>query len=139
MPAPSSAHVLLHLSQSGLHLDDPDQDIRGARVLDATGETVGTVADLIIDEADRRVRFLDVSSNGFLGFARDHVLVPVEAVTEVLAGVVRIDRVKSTVADAPGFDARLAAPSIWEQVYGYYGYSPYWHAGAPTTPTFPSI
>ncbi|MBA3685973.1 MAG: PRC-barrel domain-containing protein [Planctomycetes bacterium] len=134
MSATTPTHVLIHLSHSGLHLPDPQHDLRGYQVVDATGAAVGIVEDLVVDEGDLTVRCLDVVSNGFLGFARDHLLIPIQAMVAVGPGIVRIDRLPRSATNAGAADARLAVPSLWEPVYGSCDRAPIWHDGAPSTP-----
>jgi uncharacterized protein YrrD len=62
--------ALKRLSDSDLALADRHEDIRGRNVLDVAGEDLGEVNDLFIDESEKKVRFLEVSSGGFLGLGR---------------------------------------------------------------------
>ncbi|HVF40351.1 MAG TPA: PRC-barrel domain-containing protein, partial [Gemmatimonadaceae bacterium] len=58
---------------------DGDSDIRGWDVKTADGRTIGKVNELIVDPAERRVRYLDVKVKKEILLADDdrHVLVPI--------------------------------------------------------------
>ena len=128
MDIPASAR-LVKLSDSNLALARPSQDLRGRTVVDANGEEVGEVDDLLIDEAEKQVRFLRVASGGFFGMGAAKFLLPVDAVTEVKADQVRISRSRDRVAEAPAYDPDLIDPVHLGDVYNHYGYTPYWTPG----------
>lgn len=50
--------VLTRLSDSAHTILSADEDIRGRKVTDRSGSELGKVADLIIDEEERKVRFV---------------------------------------------------------------------------------
>ena len=56
--------TLIRLSDTELTVADRADDIRGLDVLDISGEELGEVDDLLIDNAERKVRFLEVASGG---------------------------------------------------------------------------
>ena len=123
---------LLRLSESGLTVDDPHQDVRHRKVIDNAGEDVGTIQDLFIDEHERKVRFLLVASGGFLGLGRDHILIPIDAVTRVEGDRVHIDQNRDRLAEAPVYNPDLAEEHFdahFADVYGFYGVNPYWGPG----------
>lgn len=123
--------TLVRLSDTGLTLADPEADIRGTTVVDRDGEEVGTVDDLFIDEAERRMRFLEIGSGGFLGIGKEKRLIPVDAVTEIDEHI-HINQERSLIAAGPGYDPELKPiperPDI-EEIYGHYGVIPFWGAG----------
>lgn len=122
--------TLVKLSDSTLTVADPREDVRGLKVVDRHGEDIGTVDDLMLDDRENRVRFLQVAHGGFLGIGEDHFLVPVDAVTRVDADHVHIDRARADMTDAPGYSPELAeAPDYYGDVYGWWGYGPYWAPG----------
>ena len=132
---------LVKLSDTDLRLADPNQDLRGRRVIDANDENVGDVDELFIDEEERKVRFLRVASGGFLGIGATKFLIPVEAVARVKGDRIRVDRTRDRVAAAPAaYDPDLieVEPHELEPVYGYYGFTPYWREGHvyPTHPFY---
>jgi sporulation protein YlmC with PRC-barrel domain len=123
---------LLKLSESELTLANPGEDIRDRKVFDNAGEEVGTVEDLLADERERKVRFLDVGAGGFLGLGERHFLVPVEAVLEVGADRVVIDHSREKVLDSPPYDPKVVpTPEEQRGAYDRYGYPPF-GLGSPT-------
>ncbi len=58
-----------------------ERDVRGDSVLDSGNHIIGYVANLFVDEDERRVRFLDVVPENWLGMQkkRHHHLIPIEA------------------------------------------------------------
>ncbi|MFE9366749.1 PRC-barrel domain-containing protein [Streptomyces sp. NPDC006978] len=126
----SSAPVLSKLSASEQTMEIPDEDVRGRKVTDSGGEDVGTVEDLLIDASERKVRFLLVAHGGFLGFGETKSFIPVDAVTRVTDDQVFIGQAREQVAGAPVYDPELAEkPDFYAEVYGYYGYAPFWGPG----------
>jgi CBS domain-containing protein/sporulation protein YlmC with PRC-barrel domain len=118
--------MLVRLSDSNLTLADHAEDIRDLKVLDISGEELGTVNDLFIDEQERKVRFLEVASGGFLGLGATKFLLPVESVTRIDADAVHINQSRERVAGAPRYDPTLVEERYVSDVYSHYGYPPYW-------------
>ena len=123
--------VLLKLGDTDFYIRDED-DIRGRMVLDQNGNEIGDVNDLIIDPRQRRVRFLLVTSGGFLGIGGTTVLVPVEAITRFDRNVIEIDqragRGVSGTPYNPTLSDRRTDRGEYESYYGrsygsYGGYS----------------
>jgi sporulation protein YlmC with PRC-barrel domain len=73
--------TLMRLSDTELTVADPAEDIRGRTVLDHNGEEISDVNDLLIDNHEKRVRFLAVASGGYLGLGQTKFLIPVDAIT----------------------------------------------------------
>lgn len=122
--------TLRRLSDTDLTVGDPGEDIRGRKVVDRSGEEVGTVDDLLIDDRENKVRFLRVASGGFLGMGETKFLVPVDAIAEIGEGAVRVDQSREHVAGAPQYDPDLVYDTgYYGGLYGYYGYAPYWAPG----------
>lgn len=122
--------TLIKLSDSTLTVADPAEDVRGSKVLDRNGDDIGTVDDLLLDDQEHRVRFLEVAHGGFLGIGEEHFLVPVDAVKRIDADHVHIDRQRADLSEVPGYNPALAeAPDYYGNVYGWWGYSPYWVPG----------
>ena len=128
METPSHAK-LIRLSDSDLLLADPNQDIRGRRVIDTNGEDIGDVDDLLVDEQERRVRFIRVATGGFLGIGATKFLIPIDAITRVADNRVQVDRTRDRVAAAPEYDPDLVDEDDLNRLYGYYGFTPYWNPG----------
>jgi len=135
--------ALLRLGDMNLTVANPSEDIRGRKVIDQAGEELGSVDDLFVDDREKKVRFLQVASGGFLGLGATTFLIPVDAITrieEVAEGTVHIDRTREHVAGAPRYDPELAQPpDYYSDLYGYYGLPPYWGAGYlyPRFPYYP--
>jgi sporulation protein YlmC with PRC-barrel domain len=83
--------ILIRLSDTDFDLPE-HEDIRGRKVMDQDGNEIGKVDDLLVDPRQRRVRFIQVTSGGFLGIGGTMLLVPVEAVTRFDREGVEIDR-----------------------------------------------
>ena len=124
--------TLVGLGDTDLTLANEVDDVRGHKVIDRNGDETGEVDGLVIDQAERKVRFLEVGSGGFLGLGKRQVLVPVDAVTRVEDEYVYVNKERGHVASGPVYDPELTPepqrPYI-EDVYGHYGYGPYWGSG----------
>lgn len=108
-------------------IEHPDEDIRGRMVKDRDGQDLGTIDALLIDDAERHVRFMEVASGGFLGFGEAKSFIPVEAITRITADEVYISHTREHVAGAPAYDPDLAAsgPGYFFGLYpddGFAGY-----------------
>jgi sporulation protein YlmC with PRC-barrel domain len=126
MAAYETKATLVRLSDSNLTLANRAEDIRGRTVLDMAGEELGKVEDLFIDEQDHKVRLLEVSSGGFLGLGATKFLIPVDAIRRVTDDAVYISQSRERVAGAPRYDPALVDERYVSDVYGHYGYPPYW-------------
>ena len=127
------------LTSSGLELEDPSRDLRGRDVVDRDGETVGAVADMLIDPNLRIARLLLLETGGgLLGMGKKHYLVPLEAI-HADRSQVRIDRSKHEITDQPEYHVADGEEEELQyvQVYTAYGIRPYWEveAEAPSTTT----
>lgn len=131
--------TLHKLSDTNLTVADPAEDIRGLKVVDRQGEEIGHVDDLLIDDRETKVRFLRIASGGFLGLGETKFLMPVDAITRVRDGTVHIDQSREYIAGGPHYDPDLTDQDYYGNVYGYYGYAPYWGAGYiyPGFPYYP--
>ncbi|MDY7085131.1 MAG: PRC-barrel domain-containing protein [Actinomycetota bacterium] len=122
--------TLQPLSETDQAVADPGQDVRGRTVVDSDGTKVGTVADLLVDTDEKKVRFLSVEHGGILGFGASSSFIPIDAVREVTETEVHIDTSSKHVSGAPPYDPELVEQREYlEQVYGYYGYPPFWAPG----------
>jgi sporulation protein YlmC with PRC-barrel domain len=131
---------LVKLGETDLTVEDPKEDVRGRKVFDRDGEELGKVSGLMIDEQEKKVRFLEVSGGGFLGIGDHTVLIPVDAISKIDGEHVHVDQTKQHVAGGAQYDPELAKdPTYWLGYYGYYGMSPFWTAGYayPGYPMFP--
>lgn len=122
--------VLTRLGDTEFTVADPSEDIRGHSVIDQSGEDIGTVDGLLIDDAEHKVRFLHVAAGGFLGIGEKTFLIPVDAISSIEDDQVRVDQRRERIVGGPVYDPDLAEqPNSFEDSYGYYGYMPFWGAG----------
>jgi sporulation protein YlmC with PRC-barrel domain len=136
MATPRTA-TLEKLSDTNLTVKDPNEDIRGRKVMDKNGDDAGTVNDLLIDGQEQKVRLMEVGSGGFLGIGETTVLIPIDAVTRITDDAVHINQTREHVVRAPRYDPALANDQqYWGSIYGYYGYGPFWGMGY-TYPAYP--
>lgn len=121
--------TLSKLSDTNKTVDGAADDIRGRRVKDKDGEDLGTVQDLLIDDAEGRVRFLIIEHGGFLGLGETKSFIPVDAISAITEDEVFINHTRESVAGAPGYNPALVNDRhYYEGFYNYYGYGPYWGA-----------
>jgi CBS domain-containing protein/sporulation protein YlmC with PRC-barrel domain len=132
--------ALVRLSDTDLTLADPAEDIRGRKALDMAGEELGEVDDLMIDEREQKVRFLEATSGGILGLGATKFLLPVEAITRITDDVVYINQSRERIAGAPDYDPALVDERYVHDVYSHYGYPPYWGPAYeyPSYPYYPA-
>ncbi len=114
--------TLSKLSDTNMTVKTTDEDIRGRNVKDKDGDDVGKVDDLLIDDRDQKVRFMQVESGGFLGLGETKSFIPVDAITRITEDDVFINQSRAHVAGAPRYDPGLAEQDYYRNVYGYYGY-----------------
>jgi sporulation protein YlmC with PRC-barrel domain len=118
------------LGESRYAFANPYQDVRGWRVCDTSGQDLGHLEDVLIDEPAKKVRFLKVAHGGVMGFGATHSFIPIEAVSTVADGVVTVSATMQQVAGAPRFDPEVVDnQKHFENLYTHYGYAPPW---APT-------
>ena len=129
------ARTLIPLSDYDGDLVDPDSDITGRKVIDAAGNDVGKVDELLVDADRNVVRFMEIAHGGFLGIGQSKVLLPIEAVTVVGEDDVRISQMKTDIEAAPPYEdgGTGSQEAYWTSVYGHYGYSPYWNDDISST------
>ena len=95
------------------------------------GESLGKIEEIMIDIPSGRVAYAVLSFGGFLGMGNKLFAVPWNAFTideENKEFILDVD--KKTLENAPGFDKDnwpdMADPDFGRQIYGHYGYTPYW-------------
>lgn len=113
-------------------------DYRGKDVVDKHGRDIGEVKDVFVDQRERRTRFLEVASGGFLGIGRKTFLVPVDAVSNINEDKVTIKQEQSLLTKAPDFDPSTLDDRFIDETFSFYGATPYWREGYQY-PTFPPI
>jgi hypothetical protein len=117
---------LVRLRDTDQTVSRSGEDIRGRMAKDKDGRDLGTIDGLLIDEAERKVRFMEIASGGFLGLGESKSLIPVEAITRTTADAVYIGHTRDHVAGAPRYDPDLVESRLdnFFNLYPYYGYSP---------------
>lgn len=138
-PSSGGSSRLLPLSASGRRVAGEEEDIREWTIRDADGEELGTVDELLVDEGEEKVRFLQGRQGGVLGIGAETFLLPIDTVTRLDDGVVHVAPDRTSVAGAPAYDPELTEDRYYEDLYGYYGVGPFWSAGYvyPPFPRYP--
>jgi len=133
--------TLMDLSNSQLVFADSADDVRGRNVLDAEHQEVGHVNGLLVDDQEHKVRFIQIAYGGLLGSGERIFLVPIDAIKSVEADHVHIDLTRESVAGAPPYDPDLKDESHYANIYGYYGFVPFWGMGYgyPILPYMPPL
>ena len=128
---------LMKLRAVGGMVADRRSDIRGRKVMDRHGRSLGKVHALLVDEEHQMVRFFEVDSGGILGLGSMKSLIPVDAITGVTDSKVRTNQGVGILAAAPVYDpALIDHAKSFEDTYGHYGMMPFCN-GADTYPTYP--
>jgi sporulation protein YlmC with PRC-barrel domain len=100
-------------------------DVRGWNVFGADGERIGTVAELLVDPAAMKIRYLDVDLLDDLFKLQEdrHVLVPLEAVDLRERGrdVWIRDLRAADVAQLPAYTGGAVSPIVEERVQALFG------------------
>jgi hypothetical protein len=100
-----------------------ERDVRGESVLDSGNHILGYVANLLVDEDERHVRFLDVVPENWLGMQRKghHHLIPIEALISREEAIrrdsyedVELQVEKETVESSPTLPPSLDAANFSE-------------------------
>lgn len=102
-----------------------DVDIRGRMVRDNDGQEVGKIEGLLIDDVEKKVRFMEVASGGFLGIGDTKSFIPVDAIRRITDDDVFISHTREHVAGAPRYDPSLVVADSGHYFFGlypYYGY-----------------
>ena len=118
--------------------DNPDflsaSTIKGDKVVNAAGDNIGKIEELMIDLDNGRVAYSVLSFGGFLGLGDKLFAIPWQALKLRLhEHAFLLDIPKDVLEKAEGFDKNNWPLSREElsRTYTYYGYQPYWQTGAP--------
>lgn len=116
--------------------------LAGDRVRNPAGDDLGKIEELMIDVPSGRVAYAVLSFGGFLGMGNKLFAIPWEALKlDEIEHEFILNVEKATLESAPGFDKDewpdMADPDFGTQVYGHYGYKPFWNeertaTGSPT-------
>lgn len=106
--------------------------LEGDRVINARGETLGKIRDIMIDVQTGRVAYAVLSVGGVMGIADKLHAIPWQAlVLDADNKCFVLDVEKDRLDNAPGFDKdhwpSMADPQWAVSVYEYYDIPPYWH------------
>jgi sporulation protein YlmC with PRC-barrel domain len=105
----------------------------GNNVVNAVGEDLGSIEEIMLDVSSGRVAYAVLSFGGFLGLGDKLFAVPWDAMTvDTDEERFILDVSKERLEDAPGFDQddwpeTTEADDTWlVSVYEYYETEPYW-------------
>ncbi len=105
--------------------------LEGDRVINAEGEDLGAIQDIMVDVQRGCVAYAVMSRGGILGLGDKLYAIPWNAMTlDADRKCFVLDAAKERFDKAPGFDKDhwpSMADSQWaHQVHDFYGVSPYW-------------
>ncbi len=118
--------VMVRLNDTAMTVANPEEDLRGHRVVDPDGEEIGHVANMLVDHDEEQVRILEIGAGGVLGLGETKFLIPVEAVLRVEEDTVYVGHPLARVLDAPRYEPEVLPEPDWDALYGYYGLAPFW-------------
>ena len=78
-------------------------DLRGRQVFDDSGEEIGTVRDLFLDEEGQQVRYLDVRAGGFLGLGDRMLVIPPHVIDGISEDRRTLNESRQRVIEEPQF------------------------------------
>ena len=105
--------------------------LEGDKVVNAKGEDLGTIEDIMIDVQRGRVAYAVMSCGGFAGLGEKLFAIPWSALTlDANRHCFVLDADRERFEKAPGFDKHhwpsMADDSWATQVHEFYGVRPYW-------------
>ena len=105
--------------------------LKGDKVVNHEGDDLGKIEEIMIDLDHGRVAYAVLSFGGFLGLGVKLFAIPWQAFTVDTANKrLVLNANKEILEKAPGFDKTswpdMADLSWGSNLYGYYGYKPYW-------------
>ena len=105
--------------------------LTGDKVVNAAGEDLGKIDEIMLDTPTGRVAYAVLSFGGFLGMGDKLFAIPWDQLSLDENNehfVLNVDRAK--LEQAPGFDKDnwpdMADHSWGSKIYSYYGSDPYW-------------
>lgn len=101
--------MISSLRVSGRKFANEADDIRGRTVVDPNGQKMGFVDDLLLDDSDHRLRFVQIAHGGTLGIGRDHFIIPINAVRRVEDRYVHIVYTREDVEREPQYRPEFVA------------------------------
>jgi sporulation protein YlmC with PRC-barrel domain len=128
--ATQDSATLYILGGRGQTVDGSANDVRGRHVKDKNGDSIGKVADLLMDSRQNKARFLLVETGGFLGVGDTKSVIPVDAITKITEHDVFVDQSRERIAAAPAYDPDLVDDRVYHaSIYDHYGYKAFWSEG----------
>ena len=104
-------------------MTDPLGDVRGRAVVTVDDERLGTVVDLLIDQNEDRIRFLEIDVERTDGLGRQRRLIPVQAVDRVDAHHVFVGCRRQLIAMAPPYNPHVVLSDLYlQEVSEHFGY-----------------
>jgi sporulation protein YlmC with PRC-barrel domain len=105
--------------------------LAGDEVVNASGESLGEIKDIMIDVPSGRVAYAVLSFGGFLGLGDKLFAIPWQALQlDADNKCFVLNVTKEELKNAPGFDEdqwpSMADPQWAQSVHDFYGYKPYW-------------
>lgn len=105
-------------------------DMIGTDVVDAQGDSLGEVEEVVIDPNTGRIAYVVVSFGGFLDIGKKLFAIPFKALKyDWDENEYMLDTPKEQLEEAPGFDEDHW-PTMSEQwnrdIHKYYHQTPYW-------------
>jgi sporulation protein YlmC with PRC-barrel domain len=111
----------------------PASDIQGKKVINRDGDHIGKVEDIMVDLQNGRIACVVITHGGILGLGSKQLAIPWQALSlRARENAFVLDISKETVDKAEGLDKDRWPVTYGElsSIYDYYGYQPYWLAGA---------
>ena len=87
----------------------PQRELRRRSVFDSGDRLIGHVQNIYVDD-EGNFQFVDIAMGGFMGLAKKHHLVPVEAIAEEEPGSITLRVDRQTVQSAPTLGDPHTAP-----------------------------
>ena len=105
--------------------------LKGDKVVNKQGEDLGQIEELMIDLDRGRIAYAVLSFGGFLGMGDKLFAIPWQAFgVDTAEKRLVLNADKELLKKATGFDKsswpNMADPTWGSNLYGYYGYKPYW-------------
>jgi sporulation protein YlmC with PRC-barrel domain len=105
--------------------------LEGDAVVNAEGEDLGTIEEIMIDVPHGRIAYAVLSFGGFMGMGDKLFAIPWSALTlDAERKCFVLDTDKDRLEQAPGFDKdhwpSMADPTWASKIHSYYGSRPYW-------------
>jgi len=106
--------------------------ITGQNVVNAAGENIGNVKEIMVDTKHGRISYAVLSFGGFLGLGDKLFAIPFDAMAlDEPNNRFVVDIPKETLQNAEGFDKNdwpdFGNPEFNTRTYRHYGVNPYWN------------